>query len=147
MRFQPILNTIFSNFSGGACPRTPLEGLKIFFSPLCGSKIFFKIDFPPNKKSSIETCLTVIAQRKILRVMTFSEINAHTAPFFSQLGILKVQDVHQFQLLCFVYDCHYKLAPVHFNLILNQALRYITIIIAWPPGVIFFWEKYISVWN
>ena len=47
--------------------------------------------------------------------MTFGEINAHTAPLSSQLGILKVHDVHQFQLLSFVYDCHYKLAPVHFH--------------------------------
>ena len=53
----------------------------------------------------------------MLRVMTFSEINAHThnAHNFSQLGILKVHDVHQFQLLSFVYDCHCKLAPVHFR--------------------------------
>ena len=47
--------------------------------------------------------------------MTFSEINAHTAPRFSQLGILQVHDVHQFQLLSFVYDCHYKMAPAHFH--------------------------------
>ena len=47
--------------------------------------------------------------------MTFSEINAHTAPLFSQLGILKVHDVHQCQLLSFVDDCHAKLAPVHFH--------------------------------
>ena len=47
--------------------------------------------------------------------MTFSEINAHTAPLFSQLGILKVYDVHQFQLLSFVYACHCRLAPVQFH--------------------------------
>ena len=57
----------------------------------------------------------IIAQKKILRVMTFSKINAHTVPLSSQLGILKVLYVHQFQLLSFVYDCHYKLAPVHFH--------------------------------
>ena len=47
--------------------------------------------------------------------MTFSEINACTAPLFSQLGILKVHGVHQFHLLSFVYDCHYKIAPAHFH--------------------------------
>ena len=57
----------------------------------------------------------IIAQKKILRAMTFSEINAHTALLFSQLGILKVHDVHQFHLLSFVYDCYYKIAPAHFH--------------------------------
>ena len=47
--------------------------------------------------------------------MTFSEINACTAPLFSQLGILKVHCVHQFHLLSFVYDCHYKIAPANFH--------------------------------
>ena len=47
MQFQPILNTIFSKFSGGACP---LEGLKNFFSPTRGSKFFFRINFPPKQK-------------------------------------------------------------------------------------------------
>ena len=50
MRFQPILNTIFSKFSGGACLRTPLEGLKHFFSPPRGSKIFFWERLPPKQK-------------------------------------------------------------------------------------------------
>ena len=31
-------------------PRTPLEGLKIFFSPLRGSKNVFRIDFPQKQK-------------------------------------------------------------------------------------------------
>ena len=48
MRFQPILNTIFSKFSGGA--PDPLEGLKKVFSPPRGSKIFFRIDFLPKQK-------------------------------------------------------------------------------------------------
>ena len=62
----------------------------------------------------------IIAQKKILRVMTFSEINAHTASLSSQLGILNVHEAHQFQLLSFVYDCHdYKLAPIHFHSYFN----------------------------
>ena len=48
MQFQRILNTIFSNFSGAACPQTPLEDLEKFFLPLRGSKKFFRINFPLN---------------------------------------------------------------------------------------------------
>ena len=50
MQFQPILNTIFPKFSGGACPRTPLEGLKNFFLAAALLKNFFKIYFPPKQK-------------------------------------------------------------------------------------------------
>ena len=41
MRFQPILNTIFSNFSGGACPRTALEGPQKNFLAAAWLKNFF----------------------------------------------------------------------------------------------------------
>ena len=44
-QFQPILEVSFSKFSGGACPQTPLEGLKKLFSPLHGSKNFFRSKF------------------------------------------------------------------------------------------------------
>ena len=57
----------------------------------------------------------IIAQKKILQAITISDVNADTTLLPSQLGILKVHNVHQFQLLSFVYDCHYKLAPVHFH--------------------------------
>ena len=46
---QPILNTIFSKISGGARSRTPLEGRKTLFSPLRGSKNFFRIDSPQQR--------------------------------------------------------------------------------------------------
>ena len=55
--------------------------------------------------------------------MNFSEINAPTAPLFSQFEILKVHDFQQFQLLSFEYDCHYKLAPVYFHSYFNPIFR------------------------
>ena len=44
MQFQPILNTIFSKFSWGACPRNPLEGRKKFLLADAWLKNFFRID-------------------------------------------------------------------------------------------------------
>ena len=88
----------------------PLETFKILFYSLFYSFVSYGITvWGLTHKSYLDPI--IIAQNKILRVMTFSEINAHTAPLFSQLGILKVHDIHQFQILSFVYDCHYKLAP------------------------------------
>ena len=90
----------------------PLEILKIHYYSLCYSFVSYGITvWGLTHKSYLDPI--IITPKKILRVMTFSEINAHIAPLFSQLGILKVHDVHQFELLSFVYDCHHKLAPVH----------------------------------
>ena len=47
--------------------------------------------------------------------MTFNKMNAHTNPIFIQLEFLKTEDIRQFQLLSFVYDCLNKTAPVFFH--------------------------------
>ena len=47
MRFHPILNTVFSKFSWGAKPRTPLEGLEKFFLAAAWLKNLFQDRLPP----------------------------------------------------------------------------------------------------
>ena len=47
--------------------------------------------------------------------MTFNKMNTHTNPIFIQLEFLKIEDIRQFQLLSFVYDCLNKTAPVFFH--------------------------------
>ena len=47
--------------------------------------------------------------------MTFSKKTDHSNPLFSRLEFLKVDDIHQFQLLAFVYDCQNRLAPAQFH--------------------------------
>ena len=54
-------------------------------------------------------------QKKIVMVMTFNNVNAHTNPIFIQLEFLKIEDIRQLQLLSFVYDCLNKTAPVFFH--------------------------------
>ena len=45
----------------------------------------------------------------------FKEPNSHTEPLFDQLQFLKIRDIHEFQLLSFMYDCQNHLAPTHFH--------------------------------
>ena len=47
--------------------------------------------------------------------MTFSEKTDHSNALFSRLEFLKVDDIHQFQLLAFVYDCQNRLVPAQFH--------------------------------
>ena len=59
MQFQPILNTIFSKCSGGACPRIPLEDLKKFFLTASWLKIFFQDRLPSKQKILDRTLITI----------------------------------------------------------------------------------------
>ena len=54
MGFQPILNTIFSKFSGGACPRSPLDAYKIFSRRCVAQKIFLGSTSPPPKQKVLD---------------------------------------------------------------------------------------------
>ena len=57
----------------------------------------------------------IVSQKKILRIMNFKEPNSHTEPHFAQLQFLKIRDMHELQILSFMYDCQNHLAPTHFH--------------------------------
>ena len=56
-----------------------------------------------------------IIQKKIVKVITFNKQIGSSTPIFSYLEFLKIDDIHQFQLLSFVYDYQNKLAPAYFH--------------------------------
>ena len=89
----------------------PLEILKQLYYSLLYSFVSYGITVWGLTYKSLVQKLIVI-QKKIVRVMTFNKMNARTNPIFIQLEFLKIEDVRQFQLLSFVYDCLNKTAPV-----------------------------------
>ena len=56
-----------------------------------------------------------VCQKKAVRAMTFNDPLAHTSPIFSELQLLKLEDIHCLYISSFVYECHNKLAPIHFR--------------------------------
>ena len=56
-----------------------------------------------------------VCQKKAIRAMTFNDPLAHTSPIFSELQLLKLEDIHCLHISSFVYECHNKLAPIHFR--------------------------------
>ena len=64
-----------------------------------------------------------IIQKKILKAITFSDMNAHSDPIFSKLGLLKVGDIFQLQLLSFIHDCYHGLAPSYFSSYFTPAVN------------------------
>ena len=64
---------------------------------------------------------SIVSQKKILRIMNFKEPNSHTEPLFAQLQFLKIHDMHELQLLSFMYDHQNHLAPTHFHSYFTQS--------------------------
>ena len=92
----------------------PLEILKQLYYSLFYSFVSYGISVWGLTYKSLVQKLIVI-QKKIVRVMTFNKMNAHTNPMFIQLAFLKIEDIRQLQLLSFAYDCLNKTAPVFFH--------------------------------
>ena len=57
----------------------------------------------------------LVSQKNVVRAMTFSDRFAHSLPLFSDLQILKLDDIYHLYVSSFVYECHNNLAPNHFS--------------------------------
>ena len=87
-----------------------------------------------------------IIQKKILKVVTFSDMTIHSDPIFSKLQLLKVDDIFQLQLLSSMYDCYHELAPSYVHILL-QLLICITITLVQPLTVVCLCKKeHIYLW-
>ena len=58
---------------------------------------------------------TIILQKKALRIISWSDFQAHSYPLFKEFKILKLTDVTKMNNLLFVHDILSNKAPVHFH--------------------------------
>ena len=56
-----------------------------------------------------------LLQKRVVRAIAFEHFTSPSTPIFSDLKILKLQDLFQLKLLCFVYDCVNKNSPNWFH--------------------------------
>ena len=91
----------------------PLDTLKLLYYSLFYAFVSYVIAVSGlTNKTVINTVFLI--QKKILKAVTFSDMIVHSDPIFSRLGLLKVGDIFQLQLLSFMYDCYHGLAPSYF---------------------------------
>ena len=91
----------------------PLDTLKLPYYSLFYAFVSYGIAvWGLTHKKVINTVFLI--QKKILKAVTFSDMTVHSDPIFSRLGLLKVADIFQLQLLSFMYDCYHGLAPSYF---------------------------------
>ena len=83
----------------------PHEVLKLLYCSLFHSFLSYGIAVWGSTYKSYFQKLFVL-QKKIIKVMTFNKQTAHSTPIFANTQLLKIDDIHQLQLLTFVYDCH-----------------------------------------
>ena len=57
----------------------------------------------------------LISEKKIIRIITFSEATAPSGPIFDSLQILKLNDVIVMHIVSFVYECVHSLDPACFK--------------------------------
>lgn len=60
-------------------------------------------------------------QKKVIRLMTFSQFREHSNPLFYELNILKINDLVKFQTAIFMYDYHHGNLPDVFNTYFTHA--------------------------
>ena len=64
--------------------------------------------------------LLTILQKKAVRFICFSEVNAHSSPLFLKLEILKLSDIIFLQNALFMRDFHADDLPLFFVISLSQ---------------------------
>ena len=67
-----------------------------------------------NWGSAVPTILepTNILMKKVVRFMTFSEIDTHSPPLFKELGILNINDMIKLEWCKVIYDFHNNAIPL-----------------------------------
>ena len=64
-----------------------------------------------------------VLQKRVIRMMSFNDLNysdnnsqlVHSAPLFKKLNILRINEIFEFQIIRFVYDCLHKISPTQFH--------------------------------
>ena len=52
-----------------------------------------------------------ISQKKIVRIITYSEFSAHSAPLFQRLNIMNIYNLYNYSVGLFIYKCLHNLLP------------------------------------
>ena len=66
-----------------------------------------------------------LLQKRIIRATSFEHYTSHTNPIFTDLKILKLQDLFHLKLMCFVYESLFKIS----------AIVFITSLLLWNPFI------------
>ena len=97
----------------------PLNELKNVYHAIFSSHLMYGCQIWTQKLLSVTDKISIL-QKNAVRIMTFSEFNAHSEPLFKQLDILKFKDNIVLQNCLFVYDYLKGNLPSSFDFTFNR---------------------------
>ena len=56
-----------------------------------------------------------LLQKRVIKAISFQHFTSHSSPIFSDFKILRLHDLFQLKLRCFVYESVHKLSPICFH--------------------------------
>ena len=62
----------------------------------------------------------LVLQKKAIRAINFSDFRAHSSPIFKDLGILKINDLFQYQVSSLMWDFDKNSLPKSLNILFNK---------------------------
>ena len=92
----------------------PTESMKILYFSLVHPHLSYGILAWGNANSAVLN-KTIKLQKRAIRIINNAGYNSHTDPLFKISGILKVQDLYQYQTTLFMLDYNNNRLPVSFN--------------------------------
>ena len=97
----------------------PLSHLKSIYHATFSSNVFYGAQIWGQSSKTVIEKISVL-QRKAVRILTFSDFQAHSNPLFKSLKILKVMDNIFLQNCLFVHDYFHGNLPHSFNNTFNK---------------------------
>ncbi len=92
----------------------PYESLRTLYYALVHPHLSYGILAWGNASSSL-TNKTFLLQKRALRTILNAPYNSHTEPLFKSAGILKLEDLYEFQTVLFMYDYCNNNLPLSFS--------------------------------
>ena len=80
-------------------------------------------------------------QKKVVRIITFSEFNAHSCPLFRNLGFLTLGDLIYLDSALFMYDYYSNRLPNTFNIFFKALIKYTNMQPGWPLRSLIIYRK------
>ena len=92
----------------------PLETLKLLYYGIFFPFLSYGIHVWGLTNSTYFDLIFVL-QKKVLKSITFNDITSPAMPIFRNLELLTLADIHNLQVVSFVYECVNGLSPSYFG--------------------------------
>ena len=81
----------------------PMKCRKILYDAFISSRFNYGVELYANNNTQGQLNTLMITQNKILKILQFKKRNAKTNELYKEFEVLKLQDLHMFNICCLVH--------------------------------------------